>query len=273
MPDLAAMGLASASMSAETDSRGEFSIPGVEPGEYTLTVRHPTRAMPFEFDLVVGESDRDVDLDLPLSIVEGRVTNGAGEPLAGVRVHPERAEKVRPATQAVSVRMVAVRGGSGGELISFSGGPSVPEVETDEEGRFRMRGVQAGVELQVVAEGSNIEPTRSEAFEVAIDEILRNVDLVAEPAGSLLVSAMRPDGSPGRNLLVVASYAGDDRESVEPVTGFMDQTGSTTLSGLSTGLWRVRMQSIGPDSDDDEEIPPQEVEIVAGEEIELAFDV
>lgn len=272
IPSMMTMGLASSNLSAESDSRGEFSIAGVEPGEYTVSVSHPGRSMAHEEVITVGDSGREVDLDLPVSIVEGRVTNGAGEPLAGVRVHAERARLQVDGPRPVAIAVMAFSDGSGSSVVSLGGPGGGLGVETDAEGRYSLRGVLADAKLQVVAEGSAVAPTRSEPFEVAVNELLRDVDLVAEPAGSLRVEALRAGGAPGRNLLVLARFTGEDRDGLQPRTGFTDADGRARIEGLCEGPWRVSVQTIGPDSGD-EEIPDQEVEIVAGEELVVSFDV
>ncbi len=258
---------------AQTDGQGRYRIAGVEPGEYTLSVRHESRAMPAELEIRVREVDLRQDLELSVAIVEGRVTDEQGKPLAGVRVRPERARS-QGGPRAVAVRMIAfATSDGGGTTMSVSdGSTSEVEAHTDAEGRYTLRGVAPGVDLQVLAVGEGLQPTRSKAFQVGEDEVRRGVDVALSVAGSIQVRAVRADGSPGRNLQVSARFTGAEAGEVEPKTSFIPESGEAVLDGLKPGAWRVELRAFGP-AGEAAPIVPQEFEVRAGERTQASFGV
>jgi protocatechuate 3,4-dioxygenase beta subunit len=266
--DLPRMPFGGGGPSVQTDGQGRYRIEDVEPGEYTLTVRHPSRAMESEELVVVRDVDLHHDVDLSVAIVEGKVTDAAGKPLAGVRVWPARAQP-QGGRQIVRVMAFATADGAASEVSIDEGGFSAVQARTDGEGRYQLRGVTPDVELQVRAEGKGLQPARSEAFRVGHDEVRRNVDLALETAGSIDVSALRPDGSPARNLLVTARHeppAGS--EPAEARTEFLEE-GKALIDGLAPGTWRLSAQVLGPrDSEAPEDLV---VEVKAGETSQATF--
>jgi protocatechuate 3,4-dioxygenase beta subunit len=255
---------------AQTDGQGRYRLEGVEPGEYTLTVRHPSRAMESEETVSVREVDLHHDVDLSVAIVEGKVTDAAGKPLSGVRVWPVRAQP--EARQAVRILSFAATDG-GGSMVSFDeGGVASVQSRTDADGRYQLRGVTPDAELQVRAEGKGLQPASSDPFRVAHDEVRRNVDLTLQTAGSIEVHAQRSDGSPARNLLVTArletppggSDAGEQRNE------FLGEE-RLLLDGLAPGMWRLSARPLGPSEAD---VPDdQVVEVKAGETSQATFKV
>lgn len=257
--------------STQTDGQGRFRLEGIEPGEYLLSVRHPSRAMGSEEPITVREADLQHDVDLSVAIVEGKVTDAAGKPMAGVRVWPARAQ-AEGVRQSVRVLAFATNDG-GGSTVSFDeGGFASIQSRTDAEGRYQLRGVTPDVELQVRAEGKGVQPASSAAFRVGHDEVRRNVDLALQTAGSVEVDAQRFDGSPARNLLVTARHeAPAGTEAAEQRTEFLGEEGRMLLDGLAPGTWRLTAQVLGPR--EGEAIEDQTVEVKAGETSKATFKV
>ncbi len=258
---------------AETDGQGRYRLEGIEPGEYTLCVRHSTRAMPVELEIRVREIDLRQDLELSVAVVEGRVSDEQGKPLAGVRVRPERARS-EGGPRPLAVRMIAfATNDGGGTTMSLSdGSPASVEALTDAEGRYSLRGVATGVDLQILAEGEGLQPARSKSFQVGEDELRDGVDVTMLVAGSIQVRALRSDGSPGRNLLVTARYEGAERGEIGPKTGFISESGEALLDGLKPGPWRVELRPLGP-SASGEGLSPQVIEVSAAARAQASFDV
>lgn len=251
---------------ATSDASGVYRLEDVKAGRYLAAISHPDRQMTEEREVVVREGDNAFDVDLPLSVVEGRVTSQEGAPLAGIRVRPERAA---PEGEGRQTRMAlfVLDDGAGGSVIQ--GGEAGKPVLTDAEGRYQLRGVLSGVDLLVKAEGDTVQPGQSETFEVAADQVRRNVDLVLEEGGAIDVVAEAADGSPARMCFVQASYGGEDATDVQPKFSFI-QSGSTVLRGLKPGPWKLSLRRAGPGNHDD---PPKEqvIEVQVGETAEASF--
>jgi protocatechuate 3,4-dioxygenase beta subunit len=226
---------------ARTDARGMYQLSGVEPGEYTLSVSHPSRAMETELELRVAERDTRQDVALAIATIEGRVVGAEGEPLSGVRVS---AERERGANQPRAVVGMVFAGDNGG--VGMIGGEDGAEnVFTDADGRYSLRGVAIEVPLVVRAELKGLQPARSEAFEVRENESKRGVDLKLAKAGEIEVTAFKADGSPAQMVIVTATPEGDLAATAERKTGFIPEGGKTTLDGLAPGSWKVSVRAVG----------------------------
>ena len=252
------------------DSTGRYSFDGVTPGSYELVVAHPTRVMPARRALEVRAGDNRLDVDLPVSIVEGRVTDAEGEPLAGVQVRAERYQG-QQATRRTVVMLNVVAGGDGdgGAVVSTSDGGSGP-VHTDEDGRFVLRGVPADAELVVRAEMEEFEPASSEPFRVAPYETRGGLDLVLEQGGGLVVEVVQGDDEPAPNTLVTARLTGGG--GGQPKIAMTGPEGRAAFTDLSPGVWSVSVSSMGMGGGG-EPPDPQEAEVRRGEEARLRFEM
>jgi protocatechuate 3,4-dioxygenase beta subunit len=244
--------------SARTDADGRYSFDDVETGEYTLTASHPTRRMDATFDVDVDEGTNRFDAELGVSVIEGRVLDVEGNALPGIRVSAEQVQGQRGFVRANFIMMTD----DGSDAVVTSGsGLGAESSTTDQDGRYRLRGVRPDVDLVVRGRGDRVQEGTSETVRLANDEVKRNVDFVLELGGSVEVEAVLADGAPARFCMVNARYE-DDGARVAPQFGFI-QNGSTTLKGLRPGKWRVTVTRAGPGGRDDSG-KEQVVEVEAG---------
>jgi protocatechuate 3,4-dioxygenase beta subunit len=255
---------------ARTDSEGRYEFEDVEVGSYTLTVEHPTRRMPASEDLEVREGSTGFDVDLPISIVEGRVLDSDGKPVPGIKVEARTAasNEMGRGMRGFAMMFSTDDGGSG-SVVEMGGGSGGDSATTDQDGRFTLRGVTPDVELVVHGEGGDVQPGDSEPFEVGPNQTRRGIELVLDAGGSLEIEAFKADGTAAGMCLVNATWAGDDSVGVDPKMSFM-QSGKTTLRGLRPGPWNVSINPVGPGNDDDGEVS-RVVEVVARETKQEAF--
>lgn len=249
--------------SSTTDARGRFRIEDVKGGAATLVIAHATRAMDYEHSLEVEFGENEVELDLGVTIVEGIVRDHGGEPLAGAKVRVDR-EAASSSRTMVSVVMTTDEGDEAGETF-VSGGANGPEpVFTDSEGRYQLRGVQAGVEFTVSATADGYDTAKSEALTLDGGEVRSHVDLAFVMTGSIRIEV---DGGQGRKMAILRRRGGSAQAPrIEPFTG-----PSKTIEGLAPGTWTVQLNAMGvagarfsPDE--------LEVEVTAGEEAQAAFE-
>src|SRR5262245_9546187 len=266
MPRLPGMG--GGGPEGRSDGEGRYQIEDGKEGRYKLVVEHPTRRMPQEFPIALREGSNTFDVDLPLSIVSGRVVDEQGKALAGVHVWPER--RTEGGGRGMRFRMVLVDDGGGGGVVDS--GQFGERALTDADGRYTLRGVTSDVDLVIKAEGDAVQPGESEQVRVAPNEVKEGVDLELDPAGSILVEAKLPDGAPARFQLVEAEYLGESNPPQQPKFGFLQQ-GSTELTGLKPGRWKVNVKSAqgGPGNGDPGQ--DQEIEVKAKEKAKLTFQV
>jgi len=254
---------------AKSDGEGRYRIADVKEGRYRLRVEHPTRRMPQSFPLEIRAGDNSFDVELALSILEGRVLDSTGKGVPGARVWPERQQT--DGARAVGGRMIMmVNDDAGGGVVDS--GQFGQRALTDAEGRYSLRGIESDVDLVIKAEGDAVQPGTSEVVRVAPDEVRTGVDLRLDPAGSIRVEAKLADGSPGRFQLVQATYLDDSASPVEPKFSFL-QSGSTTLKGLKPGRWKVNVRAAQGGLGGSNEGQEQEVVVQPAEEAELPFTV
>lgn len=257
--------------SARTDSQGRFSLEGLEVGEYTMKISHPTRVMPASFEFTVREGENRVEEDLSVAILEGRVTDSEGKAVAGVEVRPKRyAEAASGGMQRTVMRSFVVGDGGGGAMSFSSGGPEAPTTRTDADGRFVLRGVEHDVELYVEASSARYQEARSEPVTCGENQTRRDVDIEVFEAGHVTVSVLDADGTPASMCLAELEYLGPADPMPDPERGFIGETGETTIDSLRPGRWRVGARSMGmmgpgAGGGDPRTATPVEVEVEAGE--------
>jgi uncharacterized GH25 family protein len=256
-------------LSAQTDGGGRFTITNVPAAEYDVVVSHPTRAMDWtgEASLVTGETR--FNADLPVAIVEGRISGADGEPLVGIRVRVQRAATENGPERDMMTMWVD---GEGGDMMSFRGPGGGGSVTTDGDGRYRLRGVTPDVEVAVIASGKDVQRGESEPFKLTADQVKTGVDLTLEQGATIEVTVKRADGTPGLACLLRAQLDGAEEPSVK--TEFTGPDGRARFQGLKPGRWKVTCQQIGMESGGNSaEIEPQVADIQAGTPKKLAFEV
>jgi len=247
---------------SRTNGSGEYELADVDVGDYTLRVTHPSRTMPYELPFEIVDGGSELDIDLPETVIRGRVTDIEGEPLVGVRIKPERFEGGQ--RQVVRQVMIMMTDDGDGEGTVIQGDGSFEPVLTDKNGEYELRGVQSDIELVVKATGDGVQPGESKPVRLVPGDLMEGVDIELQPGGKLVVEVLRPDGSGASMCMITAEF--EDEEGVEPKNGFTGRSGKTTLDGLRPGRWRINARQVGLNGNQSEgEDPEVIVEIVAGE--------
>ncbi|MDF1798039.1 MAG: carboxypeptidase-like regulatory domain-containing protein [Planctomycetota bacterium] len=253
---------------ATCDGRGNYRFDGVEPGDYTLTVTHASRVMPTEIDLVLVVGENTQDVDLPVAIIEGRVTRPDGTPIAGVDVSVHAAGG---SSRSRTMSFLVMDDGGSESAVVVGDGAADPTV-TDADGRYRLRGVQTGVELVVKAKHDEAAPAESDPLELADGQLEGGVDLVLSPAGSIVIEVDGVDEQ--EYMLLSVTPIAEDGTAGERQTNFTTET-TGTFGGLVPGSYRVRIQVMNQGSGfgDNNAAEPQVVEVKAGEATPVFFDL
>lgn len=262
---------------AKTDAEGRFELAGVEAGKQKLLVSGPRRAMTHEQEIEIYAGDNKIEIDLPSATIEGRIVSVDGTPMAGAKVKAMLAPKDKgDGIAAIEMAtVVAFDGGEvGGEVVEFGMGQN-NAATTDAQGRYTLRGVRAGVALIVEVKAKECQPKRSEPFELAIDEVRANTDLVVQPGCTLEVSLRSADGRQ-RGFFARAVKLDDKGEETSEQSSQFAQRANTKLSGLAPGRWRVSINPVsfgeeGGGQDKDPEA--KEIELKVGQKNELVFDL
>jgi hypothetical protein len=230
--------------------------------------------MPYEAEFKVREGDNELELDLPVAIVEGRVEDQDKRPLAGVRVRAERARVQGEPRRMVFKAMVMNDGGDEDSSVTVSSGEEGAEAFSDSEGKYRLRGVVPDVDIVVKASGKGVQPTESKSFKVAPDQVKSGVDFVLEPGGTVEVTIAHADGRPGASCLVRGTIEGAVSGDAEPKMEVTGPGGVAKLTGLKPGKWRLHVQTLGMGPDQGDEAPPdQVVEVTASQTTPARFEI
>lgn len=255
---------------ARCDGDGRYRLERIEPGEYTAVIRAPSRAGPHEVAVRIEPGENRLDLDLGVAILEGRVLDPEGRPLAGISV---KAEVIASASAEGAVFTAGLAGYGGGVSVVSLGGERAEAVTTDAEGRYRLRGVSAGRELRVVAEPGPKLPlaqaARSESLQVGEGETRTVPDLTLELGGELIVKLVGSDGQPVFPAWVIARRDGPQGAG-EPRFQPADEQGQVRLTSLEAGRWILSGQRLsqGPTKPVEKEF-----EVVAGEVREARIEL
>lgn len=243
--------------SATSDARGEFKITGIEAGDYELVMDHANRAMAHIQTITIKGGEQEVDVDLTVTEITGRVTDEAGEPVAGARVEASRAP-VPGETQRTTVRVMMMTtddDGGGGGVMMDTGGPDSEPATTDSDGRYRLRGVESGVLLEVAANATGYDEAKTQPFTVGDGSEESDADIVLKTPGAIRVHVAGLAGP----ALVSLRRAGDGPPKMEFLNGE-----DILVDSLAPGTWTVTVRSTNG-ADLVLEPAELEVEVRAGE--------
>ena len=253
--------------SQKTAPDGSFEFGDEAAGVYKLEISHASRAMPYEVEVDLrGGSNRE-NVDLPVTVVSGRVVDLEGEPVVGAVVQAKRYEG---GGQRRMMMMMTVSSDGGGSTMITSGGAPPSTALTDADGRYELRGVEPEVDIVIEVSSDDHKQETSEPVSVPPGEVEEGVDLALTPAGRITVLATR-DGQPTGNQLVRANFVGESDEPVSPEIAVMQGDGKVELTGLQAGPWSVKVS--GFDNPNGDGAPEQTVEVVAGETREAVFEL
>lgn len=243
-----------------TSSNGDYRFTDIRAGEFELVISHKSRDLASRFDVELEAGEGEFDADLPVNSVSGRIVDGEGKPLAGVRV---QAEVANPGQAGMMIMFTS--SGSGPGVMSISTGEEPDPVITDEDGRYTLQGLPED-ELVLEATLGGYQPAQGDPFEVGPGEEKDLADITLVPGGTLVVSIDLPN-APGQ-LLVMASLVGGPRGAPQ-VAQYLGE--DLRFEDLAVGEWSVRVQLLGPGSGEWEAPEPMTINVVAGEEALAEF--
>jgi len=205
------------SATGRTDRDGRFRLDGLEPGTYRLDLRQWSTGIAHQ-ESVELTSDREIEIELPVARVTGRVRDRADRaPVAGARVR-----LMRP----------------GDEPDPFGSSPSGI---SDLEGRFRIENVPDGTWSLVAGRDGYGDDTRT--IEVREGREVADLDVLLDATEGLVLKVLTPAGrAPDSVTVAVLDGAGRVVESGPFATG---EGGTVRLSRVPAGAWEVVLGAPG----------------------------
>ncbi len=259
--------------SDRTDSQGRYRLDALKVGDYLMKVSHPKRAMQSSFEVSVHEGDNQIDQDLPVAILEGRVTDSEGRGVAGITVKVGRyREPGSGELPYARVGSLFIGTGSGGGMAISSEGVESFDSRTDANGHYVLRGVQDKVKLYVETSSSQYQAARSEPVTCGENQTRRDVDIEVYEAGEVRIAVLDAVGAPISMGWVELEFVGEADPMPDPVQGFIGDSGETSIGSLRPGRWRASGRTMAMyEGDVDRQATPVVVEVVAGETAELTL--
>ncbi len=215
-----------------TDEAGRFEIENVTPGEYTLALSRPGVFVPGysrPFTVPASGAPPEVEVDLPMGAVRGRVTDEAGKGVPGAMI------------LVVPSRLVDLRTGEMSEAMEGFAGM----VTAGEGGAFAVEGVKPG---EYVARAFREGTPGAYSPPFAVPEVgdgPSDILIVLPASVAAKVRVRGPDGAPLAGAWV---YVLDDAGRLVPI-GMMQaaQTASdgTAVLPLAPGAYRIEVQPAG----------------------------
>jgi hypothetical protein len=210
-----------------TDGKGNYKIDEVAMGSYRISVTHEDRALPYTLPIEVSQGDNRINIDLPMTAIEGRVTDTEGRPVKATRV------RAIPAAALGEQQ-------AGREALSeiFGRNRRRGSVRTDDNGNYRLLGVPADRAVVVEARADDdLVPARSEPITLSHGELRRGIDLELTIGGVLLVQVQ---GDTSAFSFLSASYEGESESKPGVKMARVRNNGTATFNGLKPGPWRVK---------------------------------
>ncbi|MCA8979569.1 MAG: carboxypeptidase regulatory-like domain-containing protein [Planctomycetes bacterium] len=224
----------------KTDAEGRFEFEGEDVGPVRLTIEHYSRAMPALFDLELEVGANEVELDLDVTVLRGRVTDDDGKPVVGARVSVRRksgGSTVRHEVFVISTGSASITGGVGME----------EKVLTDTDGRYELRGVAPGAALviEVDAQDALLEDGSIDVAPLEPREERELDGLQLKRAGSLRVKVSAVAGRTV-SFCNVSLEPKEVEGDVESQFEFLQGTGEVRFTGVTPGEWTVEATSTDP---------------------------
>ncbi len=237
-----------------SDHAGRARFSGLEVGAWWLLVSHPARRMVAAREVRVERSPRELRIELGVATIEARLVDAEGEPVEGVDVRVVTAGDERLDRVMNDYRMRLSEDQDGYPSYDYEE-VAPPRVRSDDEGRFRLRGVAPEVPLRVQLTGTYVVRREVEVGPLGPDERWGPEEIQVERAGALRVRLEGVDrerlGS-YRARLRGADGAVEERR-------FRSWRGEARFDSLPPGPWTLELHEKGIE----EPLDTREVEVRA----------
>jgi len=233
-----------------TDDAGRYELNDLQTGEHRLQVTHRERAMPAVVRVSLHAGANVFDVDLDTTSLRGTVRDAAGQPIAAAAVDVAEAGGDQLGLEVWAALP---------DLAPLARGARRPTT-TDAQGRYELRGVQAGKAIVVRASAKGFASASSKPVTPVRGSTTEGVDVELAPAGSVRVHATS----------VQAPFASVQAEPAtsegKPPVVRMLRRGETTIDGLAPGTWKITLSVPGGEA-----LPPKTVEVAAGKVVDVTF--
>jgi len=249
-----------------TDHLGQFRYDGLRCGSYTLVIHHTSRRMPARFPIEVSAAERSAEFDLDVTAVEGRVSDVAGRPLAGLEVWAVPQEDLGDVQEPYQI--VLRDDERGGMRVNYEQ-TARHSARTDAQGRYELRGLAPNLPLRLHVEGQTVETFDSKPFTLAPDELRHGFDLALRMAGTIRVELEGGEPNQGSWYEVRALLLREGKEDLRSSTWIGPWNRRDEMRSLSPGRYKLVCTRQGGAGGPEPQT--SEVELREGETVEARF--
>jgi hypothetical protein len=223
-----------------SDHGGRAAFSGIKVGRYNLRISHADRRMVVSREVLVQAEPDALVIDVGLAIIEGRVVDpeGAGVAGASISVYEQESGRRNHDMNDYRVRITEDEDGDAewnvDQIKQWA-------IQTDDEGRFILRGVTPECELVVNASDNYIVTSARSAGPLGSDEYLSPFDFVVERAGVLRIDAPGIDRQVrGRMTVKLVRMEGDVEKEIQR-TRLRSWRDNVDINSLRPGTWKLSL--------------------------------
>ncbi len=253
---------------ADADSKGNYEIDDVLPGEYFLVASRPEAPNSTVQRVTVRAGANDFDIQLTGSTVRGRVIDESGRPVVNARLD---LRQVEPESEfSPNLGRFENNNGRRGPGVIQLGGSIGGDDRTDNDGRFELLEVPEGVSLAVFVSGSRMIQARSEVFTVEPDSTT-DLEIDCRLGGALAVAPSKENSAEMEFVRLRLRPKGTEEGGI---SGWSWGGTLATFDGLAPGTYTVEAFQNGfrlNESKDDAPVGTAEAVVRAGEETEVSL--
>jgi hypothetical protein len=216
---LSASDVADIHKDAVSQEDGAFVLAGLTTSGRSVTVNVTADGFARLRKDVKAEENREVEENFelqPTGIVTGRVVNSAGDGIPGARVQAKRAAESGSVEQTLTNDV------------------------TDREGKYELRGIDAGENNWIRVKKSEFLDGSSEAFAIEPSQALELPPIVLQLGGSLAGKVVGPDGNPITDCMVIVTHEGETEVAVEQPILDHEHARRVPIQGLGPAPWASR---------------------------------
>ena len=227
--------------SALTRHDGRFEFKDVRCGEYILLVTHGERKQRFEMPVTIVPEGSEIEVEIPLAILEGIITDPEGTPIPNIDVQVSAEEReTRTWFDSNDANMYEDENGRLRRDWNYNWRRY--NIRTDKNGRYRIRGVHTDRPLTIYVRGTYVVGQSIRDILVSPDEIRDDLDFVLLRAGQIRVKM--PSSVPtGRTWLTLrAELKNEGGKRIQATSRSIRGGRTQSMTSLRPGTWTLTVR-------------------------------
>ena len=247
-----------------TNKEGEYSFDPVKPSTNSARVDHPDRAATHHAELTLQLTDNELDLQLPLTTIQGVVVDATGQPVANAAIYlaDDRWQRAVNPANAEGENLFRVALETRTEPVALS----------DINGWFSVAGLDAALGVTLSARTAEGFVGLKRVRGIRKGSQITGVELIVQPPAILNIQPLNEEITGGSLLALVATYDGESQAGswmrvLAPYTGQ-----SWNLDDLPGGRWDITLVALTEFGNVVATDRLERIRIASGEAFDLPLD-